>query len=503
MAGAGASSSKSIRKRRSQELKAGHGIHHAPGAKREKYSSLDLLPVGAGEPREEASRADNISRLPEEILGTIVSLLYTRDAARTQAISRQWLPLWGSASLNLDMNALSVHERKRIDIAGSILAAHRGPVHRLVLVSDRLERCNTTFKDWLKLPGMSNLSHLDFRFATGNTTPADQANDMTYSLVISMLRFSSTLEEVSFSSCCFRDDMISHPLHFPKLRKLNLHSVATSEDALHAVISACPALESLHVNYTVGLRHLHVRSASLRSICVGTTHGLNQEVVFQEVVVEDAPLLERLMPTLLYDGPPSIRVISAPRLDILGILPSFISSLEIGTVVIQEKPPFSVAVSVPTVKILILQSVGPNLAAAVNILKYFPCLEKLYIKITLQSTVKNELRNYLPGPVHCLEHHLKSIVLKRYQAKMPVVNFAKFFILNAKVLKVMKFGVQDITRQNEKWMTNQLRRLQLDNKASQDARFNFDSKYWSDYLEATRIDDFSVSDPFDLSLDRF
>lgn len=82
-----------------------------------------------------------------------------------------------------------------------------------------------------------------------------------------------------------------------------------------------------------------------------------------------------------------------------------------------------------------------------------------------------------------------------------MVNFAKFFILNAKVLKVMKFGVQDITRQNEKWMTNQRRRLQLDNKASQDARFDFDSKYWSDYLESTRIDDFSVSDPFDLSLD--
>lgn len=126
-----------------------------------------------------------------------------------------------------------------------------------------------------------------------------------------------------------------------------------------------------------------------------------------------------------------------------------------------------------------------------------------HFQITLQSTAKNELRNYVPGPVHCLEHHLKSIVLKRYQAKTPVVNFAKFFILNAKVLKVMKFGVQDITRQNEKWMTNQRRRLQLDNKASQDARFDFDSKYWSDYLESTRIDDFSVSDPFDLSLDWF
>lgn len=136
---ADASSTKSPRKRRSQELKVGHGIHHAPGAKKEKYSCLDLLPVGLGEPKEEeASRADNISRLPEEILGTIVSLLYTRDVARTQAISRQWLPLWGSTSLNLDMKVLSIDEHNQIDIAGQFLAAHWVPVHHLVLISNHL-----------------------------------------------------------------------------------------------------------------------------------------------------------------------------------------------------------------------------------------------------------------------------------------------------------------------------------------------------------------------------
>uniref|UniRef100_A0A0D9WXQ8 Uncharacterized protein n=1 Tax=Leersia perrieri TaxID=77586 RepID=A0A0D9WXQ8_9ORYZ len=324
---------------------------------------------------------------------------------------------------------------------------------------------------------------------------------MTYLLVLAALRFSQTLQVVSLSSCCFHDDLMSRPLYFPKLRKLRLHSITASGDVLGAVISACPALESLMFNYTIRMRHLRVRSASLRSICIGTTHGLKKEVVFQEIVIEDAPLLERVMPTVLDDGPAIIRVISAPRLKVLGILPNSISRIEIGTAVIQEMPSVSMAMLVPTVKILVLQSDGPNLAAVVNLLKCFPFLEKMYIKQSLNTTVKNDLRNYLPGPVQCLEHHLKSIVLQRYQAKTHVVNFAKFFILNAKVLEVMKFGVQNTTRDNEKWRNDQHRRLQINNKASPDARLEFDNKYWCGYLNSTRIDDFSISDPFDLSLD--
>uniref|UniRef100_J3MK20 F-box domain-containing protein n=1 Tax=Oryza brachyantha TaxID=4533 RepID=J3MK20_ORYBR len=497
----GSFSSKPTRKRRSQELEASHGINHTLESKKEKTlqdaRSLDLLPIG--EAPKKAAGVDRLSRLPDEILGTIVSLLSTRDATLMQVVSRLWCQIWRSTSLSLDMRAFSANENKRIIIAGKILAAHRGPIHHIVLVSYCLERCITTFEDWLKLPMLNNLSQLDFQFATKNTT-TDQEADMTYSLVLSLLRFSPTLQEVNLSRCCIRDDLITRPLHFPKLRKLNLHSVTASEGSLHAVISACPSLESLNINYTIGLPRLCIRSASLRSLCIGTTHGLKQEVIFQEIVVEDAPLLERLIPAFLDDGPTSIQVISAPRLQILGILPSFISRLEIGTAVIQEMPSVSMTMSVPTVKILVLQSVGPNLAAFVDLLKYFSCLEKMYIKLSLQPNVKNDLRNYHPGPVHCLEHHLKTIVLKRYQEKTSVVNFAKFFILNAKVLKVMTFGVRDIIHQNEKWMTNQRRRLQLHNKVSKEARFDFDSKYWCDYPESTKIDDFSISDPFDLSV---
>uniref|UniRef100_A0A0D3GPN8 Uncharacterized protein n=1 Tax=Oryza barthii TaxID=65489 RepID=A0A0D3GPN8_9ORYZ len=78
------------------------------------------------------------------------------------------------------------------------------------------------------------------------------------------------------------------------------------------------------------------------------------------------------MSALLDDGAPSFRVITYTG-DI-GFLHSFISRLEIGTGI--------ATASVPTTKILVLQSTGPNLAAVVH-LRYFTCLEKLYVRMNL------------------------------------------------------------------------------------------------------------------------
>jgi hypothetical protein len=61
------------------------------------------------------------------------------------------------------------------------------------------------------------------------------------------------------------------------------------------------------------------------------------------------------------------------------------------------------------------------------------------------------------------------VVIKNYDGdKRPCVDYAKFFVLNAKVLKQIEIGY--LNKESDKWMCDQRRQLQVENRASQDAR---------------------------------
>uniref|UniRef100_A0A8R7UQ13 FBD domain-containing protein n=1 Tax=Triticum urartu TaxID=4572 RepID=A0A8R7UQ13_TRIUA len=212
--------------------------------------------------------------------------------------------------------------------------------------------------------------------------------------------------------------------------QLTLFYISFSVDGFHRLLSGCHALESLDMSDVRGVGCLHVSSRTLRSI--GFHDSASKKA---ELVIEDAPRLVRLLLPfgfLDYDCV-SIRVIRVPKLEILGPFLPVLSKL----LVSQEIHPISFANCMRTVKVLSLRSFGLELDAVLNILGWFPFLEKLYIIFHKHKEMNNgNEHRYDPlHPIECLETHLKKVVFKSFVGHDKQVNFPTFFILNAKVLK--------------------------------------------------------------------
>ncbi|KAM3406462.1 hypothetical protein ACQJBY_000510 [Aegilops geniculata] len=283
---------------------------------------------------DDAGSVDHIGRLPDAVLCSIVSLLPTKEGARTQVISRRWRPLWRSAPLNLVMNQeLNSHDHslvdltsKRDDLISKILSVHPGPTRRFSLCLSN-SNYHGKMKGWLSSQALDKLQKFEL-------IPEDwfDVGGTFFLLPPSVYRFAATLRVAKFGGCRFSDLIVKLSLKFPCLKQLTLDRVAISEDALQSVLSGCYALESLELKKNSGFRRLCISSQTLKSVGF-CNNWVRKSVPWQELVIEDAPFLERLLPLQPQVGPRSIRVISAPKLNILAVLSESITELQLGTTV--------------------------------------------------------------------------------------------------------------------------------------------------------------------------
>jgi hypothetical protein len=111
------------------------------------------------------------------------------------------------------------------------------------------------------------------------------------------------------------------------------------EDTLHSVLSGCPVLESLLIDNCIGVKRLVINSLTLRSIAV-CDDGLMAKLFdfievdhMDEIVIDNAPCLERFIRSFQFEPTPIIRVIRAPKLEILGPLTDDVAKFKLGTAV--------------------------------------------------------------------------------------------------------------------------------------------------------------------------
>jgi hypothetical protein len=92
-----------------------------------------------------------------------------------------------------------------------------------------------------------------------------------------------------------------------------------SETSLHSIIAGCPALECLLIQGSSGFRCIRINSLTLRSFGVSVGSHPTDELQFEELIIEDAPCLERLLRLDLFEEL-NVLITSAPKLQTIGCL---------------------------------------------------------------------------------------------------------------------------------------------------------------------------------------
>jgi hypothetical protein len=240
-----------------------------------------------------------------------------------------------STPLNVDLHLTEPRRRARARDISHALSAHPGPGRRFYIrYGDRYgPRIAATLDGWLRSPALDSLQKLDILlFDQGlifnHGLRRWVTKPMPLPLPASALCFSSTLRIASFGECVFPDAQAA--LHWPLLKQLTLSNVTVLESSLHAWLAGCHALESLLLHGSKGFSRLRIVSPSLRSIGVGSRTG---DPKLQQLLIEDAPCLERLL--VIERMEIGISVVSAPRLGILGKLLGNCHTLQFATTTLQ------------------------------------------------------------------------------------------------------------------------------------------------------------------------
>ncbi|KAL6897383.1 hypothetical protein ACP4OV_007079 [Aristida adscensionis] len=451
----------------------------------------------------EQGRVDRLSALPDDVVGDILALLPTKEAGRAQVLAKQYGRIWRRAPLHLDGCGLPFKDDSLLSAVTRILASHHGPGRLFSVPGHLLLSHAGTMAAWFQSPALDGLQELDLccrdRMKAGLPFQLHPPPPPP-----STFRFWLTLRAVTLSLCSIPDG-VAMALRFPLLQKLGLVKVNISEGSLHSLIATSPALECLLLSNSFGFRRVRINSPTLRSI--GVTASLNLEgagaICLEEVVIENAPCLRSFIYPEEIATDLRVSVIAAPKLETLGLHYCENHSSPIfmfGSTVIQGVNVIKSTEGIFTIKTLSVNLKNLSLDRVIELIKCFPCLEKLYIQCE-RSRETNCWRRKHRNLLKSLHMRLKTVVLRIYRHTLAEAQFVRFFILNAKMMETMVLeGV--IRSVYEAFRAEQYKKLEVDKRACRGANLYFTARLCREFPYARCVHDLSKKDPYECTCPR-
>ncbi|KAM0855175.1 hypothetical protein ACQ4PT_049903 [Festuca glaucescens] len=369
-----------------------------------------------------ADKADRVSRLPDNLLRRVVSLLTAKDGARTTVLSSRWRGIWRSSpTVLVDTHLLPSGDGERrparagdasrsvTDAVSAVLESHPGPFPFVSLTcsfmmdgahSDLLER-------WFQLLATKGVDELVF---VNHSWPPSRGLPLPSSL------FScASLCRLFIGAWVFPDTAaLPRGAAFPNLRHLVLACVAIKDNDLEFVLAASPVLEILTVTGSLTPLRARLTSHSLRcsSAC-----------------------------------PPSrrttVKIGHAPKLRVLGYLEPGVHVLQISNTIIEAGTKASMHTTVPSVQMLAVQlqfAFCSEVEMLPSFLRCFPSVETLVVESRAHRETLINLNFKIwqqASPIECVQSHLKTLAFHELQGKHNEFAFLKFIAENARRLERM------------------------------------------------------------------
>ncbi|KAL3512618.1 hypothetical protein ACH5RR_025335 [Cinchona calisaya] len=413
-----------------------------PGSKRCRKSSKD-----------EYDSKDHISKLPDELIISILSLLTLKQAAATSVLSRRWRELW---SFTLRLDFLAAEALNLLDRLEGVLVRER---HRYVRwVNKVLRSCSKG----------NNIEEFRVFFNLDISSKKSIDKWLMFALSRKVQRIELNLTLDGGTSSRRDEDCYTFPCKFfiprkypgPRLRSMNpctsfeikylralsLTFVRVTGEAVQDLLRNCPVLEHLSVSDSPDLLKLEICDSSLvlkrLEICychmmkfleIRNTNILSLKYVGKkiDIVLENAPLLVDV-----YVGGD----MTSHMPDVLSLLSSYLSQLDTFALEIRhfkENKMSCLSEKFDNLKHLVVEidpfcDTGFSLPL-MDLLSASPCLQKLSLQVywSRGPVSRRRIREVVRTP----HLNLKQVEFLGYYGNAGDIEFVKNTLANAPQLE--------------------------------------------------------------------